>query len=305
MSESGAISWFAVDWGTTHLRVWALDAAGSILWQRDSDDGMGRLDPGAAFEAAFLRLVGADMPATRIPVIVAGMAGSRQGWVEAPYTTAPCTVPGIDTATRAPANDARLAVYVLPGIKQLSPPDVMRGEETQIAGLLARMPGFDGVVCLPGTHTKWVHISAREVVSFQTFMTGELFALLGERSVLRHSVASGGMDEAAFLDAVGSALARPAGLAASLFTIRSAGLVASLPPVVARARLSGVLIGAELAAARPYWLGQRVVIIGADGIADAYRIALAAQGVEAERVAADALTLDGLRAAYAALTEDA
>ncbi len=301
---SGAVACFAADWGTTHLRLWALDASGAVLWQRDSDEGMGKLAPGGAFETALVRAIGPDMPAASVPVIVCGMAGSRQGWAEAPYATAPCESPGAADATRVPTATDRLKVYILPGVKQVSPPDVMRGEETQIAGLIAREPEFDGVVCLPGTHTKWARISAREIVSFQTFMTGEMFALLSRQSVLRHGIGEG-WDQDAFLEAVSGTMSRPAGMAAQLFGIRSSGLLAGLAPAAARSRLSGLLIGAELAGARPYWLGQRVAILGADGIADAYEAALAAQGAQVERVDASDLTLDGLRAAWAALKETA
>jgi 2-dehydro-3-deoxygalactonokinase len=173
----------------------------------------------------------------------------------------------------------------------------MRGEETQSAGFLALRPQFDGVLCLPGTHSKWARISAGEVVSFQTFMTGEMFGLLETRSVLRHGL--GGWDDAAFDAGVTDAISRPERLAAELFTIRAAGLIAGLSPAAARARLSGLLIGAELAAARPYWLGQAVAVIGADDLALAYRRALAAQGVAAKTEDANALTLVGLTQARA------
>jgi phosphonate metabolism protein PhnN/1,5-bisphosphokinase (PRPP-forming) len=92
----------------------------------------------------------------------------------------------------------RLSVHVAPGLRQGKPADVMRGEETQIAGFLALNPNWDGVICLPGTHSKWVHISAGEVVSFQTFLTGEMFALLSQASVLRHGMQGDGWDDAAF-----------------------------------------------------------------------------------------------------------
>ncbi|KNG92612.1 2-dehydro-3-deoxygalactonokinase [Pseudaestuariivita atlantica] len=301
---SAPVAWFAADWGTTHLRLWALDAGGTVVWSRDSDEGMGKLAPGGAFETALVRLIGADMPAGPVPVIVCGMAGSRQGWAEAPYATTPCSPPGLDAATRVPTAGERLRVHLLPGVKQDTPADVMRGEETQIAGLIARDPEFDGVVCLPGTHTKWVRISAREIVSFQTFMTGELFDLLSRQSVLRHGIGDG-WDAAAFEQAVSDTLARPATIAAQLFGIRSSGLVAGLAGDAARSRLSGLLIGAELAGARPYWLGQRIAILGAEGVGDAYEAALAAQGAQVERVDAAGLTLDGLRAAWSALKEDA
>ena len=126
------------------------------------------------------------------------MAGARGAWIEAPYATVPCP-PRPAAFTPPPTRDPRLAVRILPGLRQDEPPDVMRGEETQIAGLLAAEPGFDGVACLPGTHTKWCHVSAGEVVSFASYMTGEIFALLASQSVLRKTVAPDGWSEPDFL----------------------------------------------------------------------------------------------------------
>ena len=157
----------------------------------------------------------------------------------------------------------------------------MRGEETQIAGLLAREPNFDGVVCLPGTHTKWVHVSAGEVVSFTSFMTGELFSLLATGSVLRHSIAAEGWSEADFETAVEDALARPERVSAKLFGLRAEALLMDLSPERSRARLSGLLIGMELAGARPYWLGRDIVMIGASRLVDAYIAAMHLCGLDA------------------------
>jgi 2-dehydro-3-deoxygalactonokinase len=223
------------------------------------------------------------------------MVGSRQGWCEAPYRAVPCTPLDAAAQATAPTTDARITVRIAPGLKQTTPADVMRGEETQIAGALRLMPGYDGILCLPGTHSKWAHISAGEVVSFQTFMTGEMFALLSEASVLRHGMQGAtGWDEAAFDAAVSDAISRPERLGARLFSLRAEGLIAGLSPQAARARLSGLLIGTELAAARPYWLGQRVTLIGADKLSAAYARALHLQGVEAERLSANDCTLAGL-----------
>jgi 2-dehydro-3-deoxygalactonokinase len=188
-------------------------------------------------------------------------------------------------------------VRIVPGLKQAQPADVMRGEETQIAGALAILPGFDGVICLPGTHSKWAHVSAGEVVSFQTYLTGELFALLSEASVLRHGMQGDGWDEAAFDAGVSDALSRPERIGARLFGIRAEGLIAGLGAAAARARLSGLLIGMELAAARPYWLGQAVVIVGSDRISMSYARALRMQGVEARLVKGSEAVLAGLGAA--------
>ncbi len=286
-------AWIAVDWGTSNLRAWAMDSANTVLGEASSEDGMGTLARDG-FEPALLRLITPWLSGGPVPVIACGMVGSRQGWCEAPYRTVPC--PPLDAAAQAlaPTTDPRLQVHIAPGLKQTAPPDVMRGEETQIAGALSLIPGYDGILCLPGTHSKWVQISAGEVVSFQTFMTGELFALLSEHSVLRHGMAGEGWDDAAFDIAVSDALSRPEKIAARLFALRAEGLIATLTPEAARARLSGLLIGIELAAARPYWLGQRVTLVGAAKLSTAYARALAAQGVEAERLPVTDCTLAGL-----------
>lgn len=285
--------WIAVDWGTSHLRAYAM-SGGSVLDERASDQGMGSLQRDA-FETALLALV-SDWLGERTPVLACGMVGARQGWVEAPYASVPTAVDDV-RMVKAPATDSRLDVWVLPGVKQTEPADVMRGEETQIAGFLALNKGWDGVICLPGTHSKWVLVSAGEIVSFQTFMTGEIFGLLSERSVLKHTVSTDGWDESAFVDALSDAMARPEKLAARLFSIRADNLVNGTGAEASRARLSGTLIGAELAASKPYWLGQQVAVIGAPDVARLYVTALAEQGVPATDVQGDRMTIAGLNAA--------
>ncbi|MEM9970139.1 MAG: 2-dehydro-3-deoxygalactonokinase [Pseudomonadota bacterium] len=301
MRNGGAISpeWIAVDWGTSNLRAWAMQG-GDPLDEASSDRGMGTLTRDA-FEPALLDLIAPWLAAPKTTVVACGMVGSRQGWAEAAYGAAPCGPLGANL-TRPRVESDRIAVHIVPGIKQPSPPDVMRGEETQIAGFLRALPGFDGVLCMPGTHTKWVQISAGEIVSFRTFMTGEMFALLSESSVLRHSVRAGWQDDA-FGEAVSDALSKPEAMAARLFEIRADDLLNAPGEGAAKARLSGLLIGAELAAARPYWLGQRVALIGAGTLSDLYAAALAPQGVVADKADVTACTLAGLHAAYTTLEE--
>ncbi len=291
--------WIAVDWGTSHLRAWAM-AGDTVRAEAASDDGMGRLAR-AQFEPALLRLIDPWLGAARMQVIACGMVGSRQGWVEAPYATVPCR-PLPEALVAAPVTDPRIDVRVVPGLRQMEPADVMRGEETQIAGFLAMTPGFDGVICLPGTHSKWVHVSAGEIVSFRSFMTGEMFDLLSTASVLRHTVGDG-WDADAFGQAVSDALSRPEAVAAKLFSIRAEALLRGLDAGTARARLSGALIGLELAGARPYWLGQDVALIGASKLSAIYAAALAAQGVPARVADGAAMTRAGLAAARALTME--
>lgn len=296
--------WIAVDWGTSNLRAWAMDAGGTVLAEASSPNGMGGLGRDG-FEPALLELVGGWVAGDRVTDVVAcGMVGARQGWAEAAYAAVPCPPRREQPFTRPSLHDRRLAVHILHGLSQAAPADVMRGEETQVAGLLAAEPGFDGVACLPGTHTKWVHVSAGEIVSFASFMTGEIFALLATQSVLRHSVAAEGWSGEDFAAAVGDALARPERLAAALFGLRAENLLAGLAPERARARLSGLLIGAELAGARPYWLGRDVVLIGAPRLVAAYRETLATCGLAARSRDATAMTLAGLTAAHAQLVTE-
>ncbi len=291
--------WIAVDWGTSNLRAWAMGPSG-VLASASSDEGMGKLSK-AEFEPALLRVIAPWLGAASMPVIACGMVGARQGWMEAPYRRTPCAPVASGELMAVPTRDPRLRMMIAPGLCQTKPADVMRGEETQIAGALALLPGFDGVFCLPGTHSKWAHVSAGEVVSFQTFMTGELFALLSQHSVLRHGMAGEGADEAAFSQGLADAMERPEKISARLFTLRAEGLLNDLPPASARARLSGLLIGLELAAAKPYWLGQRIALIGAEALSARYATALSAQGVASETLDATACTLAGLAAARGVL----
>ncbi|MDD7970996.1 2-dehydro-3-deoxygalactonokinase [Roseinatronobacter alkalisoli] len=293
------VDWIAADWGTSHLRVWGF-ADETVVHAAQSEQGMGVLSRGQ-FEDALLTLTEDWLPEGRItPVVACGMVGSLQGWVEAPYRAVPCPPAGGGLVI-APARDLRLQVAVVPGLKQARPADVMRGEETQVAGFMARNPGWDGVICLPGTHSKWVHVSAGEVVSFQTFMTGEMFALLSRHSVLRHSVS--GWEQAGFIQGLDQGMERPEWLMSRLFSIRAEGLLQGSDPAMARARLSGLLIGAELAAAKPYWLGQPVAVIGADELAQSYQEALERLSVPVTTHDATAMTLAGLSLARGHLPE--
>ena len=298
MTTHPKASWIAADWGTTNLRIWALDESGATLVHRSSDKGMGSLGR-REFEPALLELTGDLLAAdTSTPVIVCGMAGSRQGWAEAPYVTVPCPPPSLSDATRADAADPRLDVRILPGIKQMTPPDVMRGEETQIAGFLAESPGYSGTLCLPGTHTKWVTLQDGNIEGFRTCMTGEAFALFARHSVLRHGLSPDELDEGAFGDAVRKIHGAPEALVADLFGVRAAGLVAGLTPAEARGRLSGLLIGSELSAVSRDFSLDGVAILGSEGIASVYRSALRCLGHEARLLDAGSLTLKGLALAF-------
>ena len=282
--------WIAADWGSTNLRLWGIEG-NRVAWTARSDAGASGRAPDR-FEPALRAAVAGRAP-EGTPVVACGMAGARGAWHEVPYAPVPCA-----PAAAATRIDVALGpVHLVHGLSQAAPPDVMRGEETQIAGFLAAEPGFDGTLLLPGTHSKWVHLSAGEVVSFRTCLTGELFALLSERSSLG-APAAGDWREGDFLPAVSETLSRPERLASGLFSLRADWLLGGAP---ARARLSGLLIGAEIAATRPWWLGREVAIVGEGGLARLYETALSAQGVAARARDPEDATLRGLRAAHAAI----
>lgn len=304
MSQTRSIhpAWIAVDWGTTHMRAYAMDDSNTVLAEAVSKDGMGTLKP-AEFEPALRRALAHWVLPDVCTVVASGMVGSRQGWLEAPYRAVPCS-PLAARPVQVTDCGPDLQVYLLPGIKQDTPADVMRGEETQIAGFLGLNRNWDGVICLPGTHSKWVHISAGEIVSFRTFMTGELFEAISSQTVLRHSMQGADWDDGAFQDALSQTLSRPESLAAGLFRLRANDLLHGQSAATARAHLSGALIGAELAASKPYWLGQRVALIGAGPLCDLYAAALGQLSVHPERADVGDVTRAGLSAAYAILKKD-
>ncbi len=292
------VEWIAVDWGTTNMRAFAI-AGDSVLDRIDAPLGMGGLEP-RQFEPALLSVVSPWLETGRRKSVVAcGMVGARQGWVEVPYLPAPA--PPLDAAAMrdVATADPRISVTIVHGMSQAEPADVMRGEETQIAGLLALRPGFAGLLCLPGTHAKWARVEAGRVLSFTTFMTGEIFSLVASQSILRHSLAgSDDTDGAAFDAAVAMAAGDPASLAAHLFGTRPAGLLGSLGPSQARGRISGLLIGQEVAAMRGAWMGERVALIGASALSARYRQALEGLGCrDVETLDSAACTVAGLVAA--------
>ncbi|WP_204114457.1 2-dehydro-3-deoxygalactonokinase [Shimia biformata] len=291
----------AVDWGTTCFRLWVLDQGGAVIANLRGAEGMSVLSPDQFAPVLEAKLDQLGVP-DGVPAVICGMAGAAQGWVEAAYLPVPCAVTDLG-AHAVPAPGAQRPAHILPGLSQRAPDDVMRGEETQLLGLVQSSGGFDGTVCMPGTHTKWVTLKGGVVAGFSTAMTGEMFALLTRQSVLRHATGGGGWDTAAFSDAVADALEAPVSVPEALFSIRASSLLGALDAPRARARLSGFLIGAEIAAMRRYCLSGPVTLIGDDALAGLYRAALDIAGFDAVLTDADALTLTGLRTANAQIPE--
>ena len=300
MSNLSDISLIVADWGTSNLRVWGIDHRGHVINSINNGKGMGSLIP-SEFEPYLISLIEKWLPKeenAKCPIIICGMAGAKTGWKEAAYLKAPCPPINKEKIIQVETEDQRISVSIVPGIMQKSPPDVMRGEETQIAGYLSKNTDFDGIICLPGTHTKWVHISANEIVSFKTFMTGEIFLSLSERSILKNSVQSNDFDPTSFLEAFEDTYSNPALLSSKLFGLRAADLLENTSTKFLKSKLSGYLIGCELAGAKSYWLGQNIIMIGNNDLCILYQKALKKLGLNATIKNTQNVTLNGLKQAY-------
>jgi 2-dehydro-3-deoxygalactonokinase len=282
------------DWGSSRLRAF-LQVDGEIVARREGS-GIGALTGPAIGE---LRDALQPWSNTRFDrIVMCGMGGSRNGIVEVPYAPMPAGLP--EWASHGlEYQDGDLAILIAAGIRGANAagaPDVMRGEETQIFGAIecdAALAHGRHTLLLPGTHSKWVQITEGRITAMQTYITGELFAVLRDHSSLLRAGDSRDAADGGF--AAGLARARESGLSNSLFETRAAQLNLGRPQAWGREFLSGLLIGDELAAVLRAGALTSVVLIGEGALADLYGEALLAQGVAFECLDADRCVVAGLR----------
>lgn len=295
-------AYIAVDWGTSSFRLWMIATDGTVIAERRSAEGM-TVATGCGFGKILTSHLKAVEATEDLPVIVCGMAGARQGWVEAGYVALPAPIDAIlDQAVRVPG-EAR-DIRILPGLAEraIERPDVMRGEETQLYGSLSPEGGHQ-LFCMPGTHSKWVTMEDRTVTAFSTFMTGELFDAISKHTILAHALAgAGGMDMDAFDAAVREIADTPARLTSLLFSLRSGQLLHGIGADAATGRLSGLLIGAEITGARAAApAGAEVTLVASGRLDTLYRAAFAALSIPVRGVDADDAVRLGLAAAAQSL----
>jgi 2-dehydro-3-deoxygalactonokinase len=287
VNDARAVALIAIDWGTTSARAYRVDADGEVIASRSADLGIQRVTDGT-FARALDTLLG-DWCADAVPRLACGMIGSRQGWIEAPYVDCPADLTAFGKAlAHSPGGE----LAVVPGAAcrdAAGVPDVMRGEETQLIGGIA--PGEPRVLAvLPGTHSKWALVDGGKLVAFATFMTGELFAVLLDHSILGRMADRGKPNALAADAAFNAGLDRGLGegaLAHNLFGARTLALAGELEPDRIRSWLSGMLIGHEIAGARDWASNHgadasRVRVIGSAVMVERYSAALARAGIAAE-----------------------
>jgi 2-dehydro-3-deoxygalactonokinase len=267
----------AIDWGTSSFRAYRLSASGAILEIRSAARGLLTVTDGE-----FSRVLDEEIADWRedTPIVMCGMIGSRQGWLEVPYVACPADARKLTTSIKSVDWRGKL-VHIVPGLSCMDHsgvPDVMRGEETQLLGAMEELG--DGVhwVCLPGTHSKWVRIKDRRIEQFSTFMTGELFAVLRDHSILGRMMNGDARDDAAFIAGVKRS-GDSGGLLHHLFGVRAQGLLGKLFNESSASYLSGLLIGHELRSVSEKT--SQVNLLGATHLVAAYSTALSTVGMPA------------------------
>lgn len=286
-----------LDWGTTSFRAYRLDADGRVLDRISSDVGILAVTDGEFAAALHSQitpwLTGPGTP----PILACGMIGSRQGWHEAPYVDLPAGTAELAGSLVSATIQDGLTIHFVPGLSWRDAegvPDVMRGEETQLIGAMGR-DAEPSLFVLPGTHSKWAVAADGRIRWFATFMTGELFAILGQHSILGRLMSGSDHDPSAFrrgLDTAMTARSASAGLLHRLFSARSLPLFGDLPQTGVASYLSGLLIGTEIVEASNSLPDnadiRSVTIVGRSDLASRYATGLAAKGFAVDTADPDA-----------------
>ncbi|MCQ4307197.1 2-dehydro-3-deoxygalactonokinase [Pseudomonas stutzeri] len=280
-----------IDWGTSSLRAYLLGPGALLLDSRSQPWGI-QHTPDRDFARAY-RLLLEDWLARwpGLPAIASGMIGSRQGWREVPYVNCPANASAL-AAGLVRIETGVGALHLIPGVRQVGEhPNVLRGEETQVVGALALEPALEkqALLLLPGTHSKWVQVRDGALQAFSTYMTGELFAVLREHSILGRPALEAGPVASTEAYRRGIQTARESGsggIADRLFSVRSLVLCGELPAAHSLDYLSGLLIGGELRSALCGFVSSPVptpVLLGEPALCARYREALALFGFDRVR----------------------
>ncbi len=271
-----------VDWGTSSFRAY-LVRGGLAVAQTEAPRGILTVEPGAHADVLKDLLQALPCDCAALPIVMSGMIGSRQGWREAPYVGAPASIRQVAAGIVAWREEGLGPLSLIPGVMQEpagSMPDVMRGEETQVFGALALMRVDRGTFIMPGTHSKCIEVEGGALMSFRSFMTGEVFAALKDHTILGRLIEEGAASGEGFRAGVLAAqeMRMPGDLLNAVFGARTLGLFGRLAGNELADYLSGLLIGAELVCALP--AGGHGVVIGTKALGGRYTEAAALLGRE-------------------------
>ena len=285
--------WIAVDWGTSFFRAYLIEDE-LVSDKIETSDGMKFIQQND-FEKKFISLIEKWLIKGQVvEVLASGMLGARQGWMEAPYEKTPCNLNNINYVSPL-VNDDRFSLKIFSGVSQINPPDVIRGEETQVAGFFNQNLNFNGSVCLPGTHSKWIKVKNGLIEHFKTYMSGELFEVIKNNTVLTHSLMSEKIDKKEFLNSANKIFQNPKYLTSALFQIRADDLINSRGPEIYNSRLSGYLLGIELLGAKEHWEKRDIALIGGEKVMELYESLLEDKVLTIKKFSAEDMVLEGLK----------
>ena len=244
----------------------------NVIDQVSTQEGMKFIEQNE-FEKILIKNIDAWNNKFDIKVIIAsGMVGAKQGWIEVPYINSPCDIRNVNFKTFKILDDAN--IHILSGVSQFNPSDVMRGEETQIAGFLLNNVDFNGSICLPGTHSKWVNMNSYNIQEFTTFLTGELYEIVKKYSILNHSLNTTELDDEIVKSSAKLIIENPSFISNKLFEIRADNLLKNSNQTSNNSKLVGYLLGIELSGSRTYWEDKDLVIIGSSNLNKYYELIL-------------------------------
>ena len=283
--------WVALDWGTSNFRAYLMDN-NHVIDHVSTQEGMKFVDQNE-FKKTLIKNIDAWNNKFDIKVVIAsGMVGAKQGWIEVPYINSPCDIRNLNFKSLKILDDVK--IHILSGVSQFNPSDVMRGEETQIAGFLLNNIDFNGSICLPGTHSKWVNLNSYNIQEFTTFLTGELYEIVKKYSILNHSLNTAELDDEIVKSAAKLIIENPSFISNKLFEIRAENLLKNSSQISNNSKLVGYLLGIELSGSRNYWEDKDLVIIGSSNLNKYYELILNGRSKSIQLFNSNDMVLNGL-----------
>ena len=283
--------WVALDWGTSNFRAYLMDN-NDIIDKVSTQEGM-KFVYNKNFEKTLIKNITTWNQKFDFKVVIAsGMVGAKQGWIEVPYINSPCDIRNLNFKTLNILDDTY--VHILSGVSQSNPSDVMRGEETQIAGFLLNNIDFNGSICLPGTHSKWVNLNGYDIQKFTSFLTGELYEIVKKYSILKHSLNTTKLDDEIVKTAANLILENPSFISNKLFEIRAENLLKNSNQKSNNSKLVGYLLGIELSGSSTYWEDKDLVIIGSSNLNKYYELILNGRSKSIQLFNSNDMVLNGL-----------
>ena len=285
------IDWIAIDWGTTNFRAWLIKND-KVLKEINRPHGIKNI-PNKNFEDILNKNIKIPKKNNRkIKIISCGMIGSKQGWLDTGYEKNLNLTK--NNLVKVKTKNKNIDFYIVKGLSQKQPYDVIRGEETQVLGYLESDKKFSGFICLPGTHSKWIKITAGKLINFKTYMTGELFEIISRNSILKYSINDKKINLKIFKNSVLLSQKKYFNLFEYLFEFRSRSLLTK-KKYYPKSELLAYLIGNEIKSNINNLRNFKVIIIGSDYNSKLYSQAMQILKIDNKIINSKNITINGLR----------